>query len=200
MKGYGLELEERNTLPGWMEPAIALTGLLALAFFVNLGAQKQTHGADAALLHQAEQVVATPERALPESVGPVSVIDGRVEIEGTILFPKGSATLTDSGAKLLGELVPVLQGFLGNDGGMLMVSGFTDDLGINTSEFPSNWELSALRATHVVRSLVRTGFPERRIFAAAFGENRPQVENRGEDLRRMNRRVELIRVSAQESR
>ena len=79
------------------------------------------------------------------------------------------------------------------------VEGHSDDDPISTSRFPSNWELSAGRATRVVRFFIEQGMDMRRLKAAGYAETRPKVPNRKPDgtpipeNQATNRRV-LIRV------
>ena len=79
------------------------------------------------------------------------------------------------------------------------VEGYTDDSPISTAAFPSNWELSASRAAHVVRYLVDGGLDAERLTAAGYGETRPKVPNRDDNGRpiaenqKKNRRI-VIRV------
>ena len=58
------------------------------------------------------------------------------------------------------------------------VEGHTDDNPISTPQFPSNWELSASRATNIVRLLVDSGVPAHRLQAVGFGDTQPKVPNR----------------------
>jgi len=79
------------------------------------------------------------------------------------------------------------------------VEGHTDDIAISNSRFPSNWELSAARATNVVRFLVKHGVAQSRIKASAYSDTRPKLPPFGADgrpnvsNRAKNRRV-VIRV------
>ena len=58
------------------------------------------------------------------------------------------------------------------------VDGYTDDTPIHTPEFPSNWELSARRATNVVRFFIAQHVEEDRLRAAGYGDTHPMVPNR----------------------
>jgi chemotaxis protein MotB len=58
------------------------------------------------------------------------------------------------------------------------VQGHTDDTPINTPAYPSNWELSAERATGVVRYLVAQHVDPTRLSAEGFADTRPRVPNR----------------------
>lgn len=79
------------------------------------------------------------------------------------------------------------------------VQGHTDDVPIHTAEFPSNWELSALRATDVVRRLIDFGVQPDRLSAVGLASTAPKVPNRDADGRpipanqEQNRRI-VIRV------
>jgi chemotaxis protein MotB len=75
----------------------------------------------------------------------------------------------------------------------LRIEGHTDNVPIHNSQFSSNWELSAARATEIVRVLiVRDGFDPRRLAAAGYGEFHPLASNRTPEGQRMNRRVDIV--------
>lgn len=112
-----------------------------------------------------------------------------LRIKDTILFPRGSADLTPEAQKLLTRVAQIL----GRMPNYIRVEGHTDDLPIHTERFPSNWELSVLRATTVVHVLVeKGGIDPRYISATGFGEYRPEAPNTSEANRSRNRRVEIV--------
>jgi outer membrane protein OmpA-like peptidoglycan-associated protein len=75
----------------------------------------------------------------------------------------------------------------------LRIEGHTDNIPIHTAQFPSNWELSASRATEIVRLLiVRDGFAPDRLSAGGFAEYHPAASNRTPEGRGMNRRVDIV--------
>ena len=75
----------------------------------------------------------------------------------------------------------------------LIVEGHTDNLPIRTEVFPSNWELSAARATAVVRHLNEEGgILPTKMGAIGFGPYYPLVSNRSPEGRSKNRRVEFV--------
>ena len=75
----------------------------------------------------------------------------------------------------------------------LRIEGHTDDAPIHTAQFPSNWELSASRATEIVRLLiVRDGFGPNRLSAAGYAEYHPVATNTTAEGRGMNRRVDIV--------
>lgn len=76
----------------------------------------------------------------------------------------------------------------------VMVSGHTDDSPIYTIEFPSNWELSAVRAITVAKLLIKNGVDPLRISIQGFAEYRPLYENSTPENKEANRRVEIALI------
>jgi chemotaxis protein MotB len=73
------------------------------------------------------------------------------------------------------------------------VVGHTDDQPISTLQFPSNWELSLVRASHVARYLIKSGgLAPSRFLVMGRGEFEPVGTNSDERSRALNRRVEII--------
>lgn len=114
-----------------------------------------------------------------------------VEINTSVLFTSGSAELSPPAVDILIEL---LENFR-DSANPIYVSGYTDDLPINTVKYPSNWELSAARAASVVRVFEGAGIDPARLGAVGFGAHRPAVINFTEEDRKKNRRV-IIRMMA----
>jgi chemotaxis protein MotB len=78
----------------------------------------------------------------------------------------------------------------------LAVEGHTDNVPINTAQFPSNWELSTARATAVLRYLVEHhGIAPARLSAAGYADQRPVAPNDTGGGRARNRRVDLAILS-----
>ncbi|MFK8040829.1 OmpA family protein [Congregibacter sp.] len=138
------------------------------------------------------------EQALagPLSTGRITISDGRIGISGSVLFALNSDRLQDEGRELLVTLAEPLDVFLEENDQLLMISGFTDDLPIQSGNlsFSDNWELSAQRALTVTRELIAAGMPADRVFAAAFGDQQPVAPNIDEPGRALNRRVEMAPV------
>lgn len=106
-----------------------------------------------------------------------------------VLFESGSARLTPQAREILGKVAPILK----DTPNYIRIEGHTDNLPIHTAEFPSNWELSAARATNVVQELVNQHrFPPQKLSVAAYGEYRPAVPNDSDYHRQLNRRVNLV--------
>jgi chemotaxis protein MotB len=75
----------------------------------------------------------------------------------------------------------------------IRIEGHTDNVPIHTSEFSSNWELSAGRATRMTRLFIeRFQFEPRRLSAAGYGEYHPVAGNDTPEGRGQNRRVDII--------
>lgn len=110
-----------------------------------------------------------------------------LRFEEEILFESGESELSPDGVEAIGVASAVLD-LIDNP---VVVEGHTDSIPTG-SAWPSNWELSAYRATSVVR-LMSEGFglPGARLTAAGHADTRPRAENSTEEGRRMNRRVEM---------
>jgi flagellar motor protein MotB len=137
----------------------------------------------------------TLEQALagPLAAGRVTLANGRIGINGSVLFELNSAQLQPAGRDVLKTLVGPLSVYLKARQEVLMVSGFTDDRQVREGNrrFADNWELSAQRALTVTRALIDEGIPPSSVFAAAFGAEQPVTSNADETGRAKNRRVEI---------
>jgi len=105
-----------------------------------------------------------------------------------LLFNKGSAEIQPTAFPILTEVARNLK----MTPNQVMVEGHTCPLPISTAVFPSNWELSAARASSVVRFLVMHGVPPMHLMAAGYGDTQPRVPNDTELHRSMNRRVDVV--------
>lgn len=74
----------------------------------------------------------------------------------------------------------------------IMIEGHTDDLPISNERIASNWELSSLRASEVVRFLIEHGVPADRLVASGFAHTRPILPPGFPGARERNRRVEIV--------
>src|SRR5690606_19606235 len=114
-----------------------------------------------------------------------------------ILFDSGEAELNDGGKKVLAK---VGETFAKMGDKIIQVGGHTDDVPISPKlhdRFPSNWELSTARATHVVRFLQDEGkIPGSRLLATGFSQYRPVASNASRGGRKKNRRIEVVLLPA----
>ncbi len=125
----------------------------------------------------------------------IKVVGDRFVIQSGVLFPSGSAEISEVGRedlRQIADLIVELIAEIPDDvDWILRVDGHTDTNPISTPEFPSNWELSTARATSVVRYLVSLGVPEHRLMAAGFGEFQPIDAAEGILALQRNRRIEF---------
>jgi chemotaxis protein MotB len=83
----------------------------------------------------------------------------------------------------------------------IRIEGHTDNVPINTAQFPSNWELSTARATTIIRYLVtHFNFDPQKLSAAGYGEHRPVASNGTAEGRNQNRRVDVVVLNRQEKK
>ncbi len=110
-----------------------------------------------------------------------------IEINASVLFGSGEALLTKESGVALTAIAKVLQ----RDAHAIQIEGFTDDAPISTNSFPSNWELSSVRASSVARLFAENGIAQNRLTAIGHGANRPVSSNESAEGRLRNRRVEI---------
>lgn len=114
-----------------------------------------------------------------------------VEFANVALYDSGSADLKPESTPLLQELSRVISD-VSNGAHMIEVEGHTDDLPIHNELFPSNWELSAARATGIVKYLLDSGIEKQRLKASGYADSRPKedaAELPIKEQREANRRV-----------
>ncbi|MBF0230835.1 MAG: flagellar motor protein MotB [Desulfamplus sp.] len=105
-----------------------------------------------------------------------------------LLFEKGGAELSEMGIDVLRKVASVLSRLAYH----VKVKGHTDNVEMNSKIYPSNWELSAARASAVVRLLVESGLNPKYISAEGYAQYKPVATNDTEEGRARNRRVEII--------
>ena len=104
-----------------------------------------------------------------------------------VLFDNGGAALLPGGRRILDALTPTLAALPNK----LSIDGHTNNVPIHTAQFPSNWELSADRATGVLRYL-SAHIPVARMSASAFGDTHPLKPPTDPTALVVNRRVEIV--------
>ena len=123
--------------------------------------------------------------------GKVTVTEGAlgitVDINASVLFAPGDARLDLGAVRALAAVAQILA----PTDFPIIVEGHTDNTPINTAQFPSNWELSGMRASSVVRLFVDTGVDGRRLTATGYADQRPLADNATADGRQRNRRVAI---------
>jgi chemotaxis protein MotB len=114
-----------------------------------------------------------------------------VEINASVLFAPGDASLSPESQEALKAVAAVLK----KDDHAIQVQGHTDSVPIQNTLFPSNWELSAVRASTVVRLFIDGGIDENRLTAVGHGPTRPVGPNDSAEGRLRNRRVSVMILS-----
>ena len=195
------ELFPVNVWPPFVDAVLltlaAFVLLTMLAFVAQQSLLKRLHEGDRELqsLRADKERIERRLRALAPS-GTIEVDEGKVILQGEVLFDSGSDKLRVEGRSFLERLAPNLATLLQSEpDDMLLVGGHTDDRALRSdAPFASNWELSTARAVAVTRALTSAGVPVARIVAAGFGAEHPRVANTDEGARRKNRRIEVLLV------
>lgn len=111
-----------------------------------------------------------------------------ISLDSELLFAPGAAVLSVAAQALLAETAEYLRAF----GNPVTVEGYTDNVPTESAIFPSNWELSAARASAVVRYLAGRGVDRERLTAVGYGENHSLETNATPAGRAANRRVVVV--------
>ncbi len=125
----------------------------------------------------------------------IRIVGDRFVFQSEIFFDTGQAVLRPEGKeeldKLGGALLDLEKEIPSEIAWVLRVDGHTDVRPIASSQFPSNWSLSAARAISVVQYLIGKGVSPQHLVAAGFGEFQPLDPGQSEEAYRRNRRIEL---------
>jgi chemotaxis protein MotB len=125
----------------------------------------------------------------------IHIVGDRFVFQSEVLFPPGSADLSDDAKKQLAQVFSALKEIsakIPSDiNWILQVDGHTDRRPISTSQFPSNWELSTARAISVVRFAMDQGIPATHLAATGFADQQPLDPRDSDDAFKRNRRIEL---------
>jgi chemotaxis protein MotB len=108
-----------------------------------------------------------------------------LDINASMLFKPGEATLQAEAVSTLGDIAKILA----SEDMPIEVEGHTDNLPISNAQFPSNWELSSARASSVVRLFIDEGVVAIRLKAIGYADNFPVLPNDSLEGRARNRRV-----------
>ncbi len=112
-----------------------------------------------------------------------------LRIGGKVMFNSGSAEINPRAYQTLDKIVDIA---LKNHDFYIAIKGHTDNLPISVGKFTSNWELSALRATTVLRYMLKRGLNPERVTATGYADTQPLVPNLTPENRAKNRRVEFL--------
>jgi len=112
-----------------------------------------------------------------------------IQIRGKVLFNSGAAQLNDEARPILDKIIDIIQDYAEFN---VNIKGHTDNTPISTVQFASNWELSAIRATTVLKYLIDGEINPMRLTATGYGDLLPLVANTSAENRAINRRVEFV--------
>jgi chemotaxis protein MotB len=113
-----------------------------------------------------------------------------VSLSDKLLFKSGAANVENKGKEALKKVADVLNK---NQDVSIAIEGHTDNVPVKTSVYKDNWDLSAARATNVVRLLTdEYGMDPKRITASGRGEYSPVADNSTPEGKARNRRTEIV--------
>jgi chemotaxis protein MotB len=131
--------------------------------------------------------------------GRLTLVDGR---DGLIVRLRDAAFFESASASIREEVMPDLEAVgrtlkdLNND---VRIEGHTDAVPIRSSNYRSNWELSAARAAAVLSFFADTSdVEEGRMSVAGYGSHRPLAGNDTQEGRSQNRRVDIVVLEPRE--
>jgi len=110
----------------------------------------------------------------------------------SVLFDTGSADITPAAREVLNELFGILEEYK-DFMKTVRIEGHTDDRPMNSSVYPSNWELSSARALNVLKVLLNsTSLDPSKLAYTGYAEFRPIAENDSPENMAKNRRVDFV--------
>jgi chemotaxis protein MotB len=127
----------------------------------------------------------------------ITQLEGRLKVNmvDEILFDSGKTTIKPQGFKVLERVGKIL---LKSKDQAIRIEGHTDNVPIGPElgkMYPTNWELSAARATTVARYLQeKIGIDPALLSATGYGPYQPIASNETEEGRAKNRRIEILLV------
>ena len=170
------ELLQVNEIPGLLDTRMTIESVTGL--------RKRTEK----MYKELQQFI--KEKNLGDSID-LQYMEGKIiiMIKGQVLFPSGSAVLNPNSFPVLDEISDLVNAYPEYD---VNIKGHTDNVPIKTVQFPSNWELSAIRATSVLKYMIQAGVVPDRMTATGYGDVLPLVPNTTTENRSLNRRVEFV--------
>jgi len=113
----------------------------------------------------------------------------RITLAASSFFPTGSAKLKYSSLQVLDQIADLIK----ETDRRIVIEGHTDNEPIIGGMFESNWELASLRATSVVRYLIKyQKVDPKRLAAISYADQKPIADNSTEEGRAQNRRIEIL--------
>lgn len=200
---------QRLPVPLWAVAALA--GAAALAIYIGFSWSLSDRSNP---LFQKIVALATPTMAISEQQTPASLpaaparlahyleaeireglLTVRDEADRSVVVLRGDGLFESGSDRVRNAYVPVLSRVadaLNSTQGVILVTGYSDNVPIRTLRFPSNWELSQARADAVKNLLNQRLIDSARVRAEGKGEANPLVPNTTAENRARNRRVEIM--------
>jgi len=120
-----------------------------------------------------------------------------VSLKEAGFFNSGQANIKPEAYEMINTIAEVMTQY----NNPMRLEGHTDNIPINTAQFPSNWELSTARATNGLKYLLKNfNVDANKISATGYAEFRPIADNATPDGRARNRRVDLVMLSGEGER
>jgi chemotaxis protein MotB len=112
------------------------------------------------------------------------------------LFNSGYADILPESKQTINNIMIIIERYIKYIAA-IRIEGHTDNVPINTAEFKDNWDLSAKRATNVLRLVLTYNlFDPSMLSAVGYGEFQPLADNSSPEGRALNRRVDFVLVRA----
>lgn len=194
-----------NIWPAFTDVAIAMLLIFLFFLFIQFIANSKLI-LKIRMEKKQETIQAAFEKAFAKEIenGTIAIErDGnlqRFSFSDRILFNTAEAELQPLGRTTLTAVGRLLQRYKIDEKGKrlyqsVQINGHTDNIPIETEQFPSNWELSSARAIAVLRLFVdEIGIDARTLSATGYGEYHPVATNWTRGGRAKNRRIEIILV------
>jgi chemotaxis protein MotB len=107
-----------------------------------------------------------------------------------LLFASGQDTLNPKSYSLLNEIAILIS--IDPEKHPVAVEGYTDNVAIDTAQFPNNFSLSSGRADTVLQYLFTRDVDPTRMSVAGYADESPVASNATAQGRAQNRRVEIV--------
>lgn len=141
-------------------------------------------------LHLLAQNIEAGFKPIKKEVYNLKVYPDKIQfaISAHSLFSPGGALLKRSSEPILNRVAEVLKGL----NAYLMVEAHTDDMKVESPQYPTNWELSSARASKVVRYFIEAHYMDpSKLTALGAGQYRPIADNSTPQGRAENRRIDI---------
>ena len=156
------------------------------------GRKVSVKSANVSLTPDELEMLVKVKELVKDNVDPNTIKRGdvvNVRLDSSLLFEPGKADF-------LPEAVPLIlmsiKPYFTLGAKQILVEGHTDNVPVNTEKYPSNWELSAARASRVARLIIdELKYPSKWVKVIGYASFRPLVPNTSDANRRKNRRVEI---------